>query len=99
MLRSMTSMKGSIPISSITTAARLRSFSTTFDGAFTRELQPEFRRKYCLGRWQPSHVSIHRSKGNGHSFARQWYWDLMNEVRTQPYVRRFEVTKWLKLSY
>jgi hypothetical protein len=32
-------------------------------------------------------------------FARQLYWNLMNEVRSQPYMRRFKVTKWLKLRY
>ncbi len=32
-------------------------------------------------------------------FARQCYLDLMNNVYNPPYVRRFEVTKWLTLRY
>ena len=32
-------------------------------------------------------------------FARTCYWDLMNDVRSEPYMRRFAVTKWLKLRY
>ena len=31
--------------------------------------------------------------------AKECYWELMNEVRSPPYVRRFRVTKWLKLRY
>lgn len=32
-------------------------------------------------------------------FARTCYWDLMNAVRSEPYMRRFQVTRWLKLRY
>lgn len=31
--------------------------------------------------------------------AKGCYWDLMNEVMSKPYMRRFQVTKWLKLKY
>ena len=32
-------------------------------------------------------------------FAKSCYWDLMNDVRRPPYVRRFRVTKYLKMRY
>lgn len=32
-------------------------------------------------------------------FGQESYWALMNLVRSKPYVRRFQVTKWLKLRY
>lgn len=32
-------------------------------------------------------------------FARSCYWDLMNAVRSEPYMRRFRVTRWLKKDY
>lgn len=32
-------------------------------------------------------------------FAKACYWDLMNEVSREPYMRKFKVTKWLKLRY
>lgn len=32
-------------------------------------------------------------------FAVQVFWDLMNVVRSPPYMRRFQVTRWLKLRY
>lgn len=32
-------------------------------------------------------------------FSKQCYWQLMNEVRNPPYVRRFRVNKFLKLRY
>lgn len=33
------------------------------------------------------------------SFAQACYWDLMNEVRSEPYMKKFQVTKWLKMRY
>jgi hypothetical protein len=62
-------------------------------------LQPEFRRSIVWEDGNPPMYHYTYPKGVEHSFARQCYWDLMNEVRTQPYVRRFEVTKWLTLRY
>jgi hypothetical protein len=37
--------------------------------------------------------------GVENTFARQGYWELMNEVRQPPYRRRFQGTKWLQLRY
>jgi len=32
-------------------------------------------------------------------FSKTCYWDLMNKVREKPFMRKFKVTKWLKLRY
>ena len=32
-------------------------------------------------------------------FAKTCYWELMNEVLSPPFMRRFQVAKWLKLRY
>lgn len=62
-------------------------------------LQPEFRRSIVWDQNNPSAYRFTYPIGITHRFAKQCYLDLMNEVRTEPYVRRFEVTKWLKLRY
>jgi hypothetical protein len=31
--------------------------------------------------------------------AKHCYWELMNEVRSAPYMRKFAVSKWMKLRY
>lgn len=33
------------------------------------------------------------------TFAKSCYWDLMNEVRSKPYIEKFQVSKYLKMSY
>lgn len=33
------------------------------------------------------------------NFARNCYWDLMNTVRSGPYMRKFKVTRYLKMNY
>ena len=33
------------------------------------------------------------------NFTRNCYWDLMNTVRSKPYVRKFKVTRYLKMNY
>lgn len=61
-------------------------------------LQPEFRRSIVPEGGNPKYRYTY-PKEVTHEFAKQCYWDLMNDVRAAPYVRRFEVTKWLKLRY
>ena len=73
-------------------------FSTTFDGVFTNIAASSGAALFGEDGNPPMYRYTY-PKGVEHSFARQCYWDLMNEVRTQPYVRRFEVTKWLTLRY
>lgn len=62
-------------------------------------LQPEFSRSII---WEDQDSPLYRytyPKGVINEFAKNCYWDLMNEVRTAPYMRRFKVTRWLKLRY
>ena len=62
-------------------------------------LQPEFKRSFrwiAGDRWRyefiyPDAVQV--------EFARQCYWNLMNHVRSEPYMRPFQGTKWFKLRY
>jgi hypothetical protein len=57
-------------------------------------LRPEFRRSFTripddpMGRYEFKYPA-----GLIEKFAKDCYWDLMNEVRNKPYMRRFEVTK------
>ena len=39
------------------------------------------------------------TKEINNTFAKNCYWDLMNEVRSGPYMRKFQVTRYLKMRY
>lgn len=62
-------------------------------------LQPEFHSSivyekkdlYCYQYTYPTAVS--------NSLAKSCYWDLMNEVRSKPYMHKFQVTRYLKMRY
>lgn len=62
-------------------------------------LLPEFRRSYSAveGKF-PRYTYIYPASIN-QDFAKVCYWDLMSEVRGTPYVKRFQVTEWLKKRY
>ncbi|MGI9077880.1 MAG: hypothetical protein ACR2G6_11240 [Gemmatimonadaceae bacterium] len=62
-------------------------------------LQPEFHRSIVREPGDPPKYRYTYPVGVTSGFAKECYWELMNEVRSFPYVRRFEVTKWLKLRY
>jgi len=38
-------------------------------------------------------------KGVKNKFAKECYWNLMNEIRSKPYMKKFKVTKYLKMRY
>ena len=38
-------------------------------------------------------------QGVNNKFAKGCYWNLMNEVRSKPYMKQFEITKYLKMTY
>jgi hypothetical protein len=62
-------------------------------------LQPEFRRSII---WEAGNPPMYRytyPDGVVTNLAKNCYWELMNEVRIQPFMRRFQVTRWLKLRY
>lgn len=61
-------------------------------------LQPEFRRSIV---WEEGNTRKYHSLPIGikSNFAKQCYWNLMNDVRQQPYMQRFHVSKCLKQRY
>ena len=62
-------------------------------------LKPEFKRSFRRipgDHWRYEFVY---PNGLKIEFARQCYWNLMNHVRSEPYMQPFLTTKWLKLRY
>ena len=62
-------------------------------------LQPEFERSIV---WESGNPPMYRytyAEGINSGFAKICYWELMNEVRREPCMRKFKVTKWLKQRY
>jgi len=62
-------------------------------------LRPEFERSIVWLSREPPHYRYNYPPELSSEFAKHCYWELMNEVRREPYMRRFKVTKWLKLRY
>lgn len=62
-------------------------------------LQPEFQRSIVWESSDPPQYRYSYPEGITAKFAKECYWGIMNEVRIPPSVRRFQVTKWLKLRY
>jgi hypothetical protein len=62
-------------------------------------LRPEFKRSFRRtpgDRWRYEFVY---PNGLQVDFARRCYWNLMNHIRSEPYMQPFQTTKWLKLRY
>lgn len=62
-------------------------------------LQPEFKKSIVWEGGHPPKYHCTYPKGIQSEFAKTCYWELMNEVREEPYMRKFKVTKWLKSRY
>lgn len=62
-------------------------------------LQPEYRRSIVWERGDPAKYHYTPPAEIQNAYALDCYWSLLNEVRSPPYVRRFQVTRWLKLRY
>ena len=63
-------------------------------------LQPEFQHYIVYeGAEHPRMYHYTYPEKINDAFAKECYWDLMDEVRRRPYVKKFKVTKWLKKSY
>lgn len=62
-------------------------------------LQPEFKRSIVWESSDPLKYRYTYPDDVRSDFAKACYWELMNEVRSEPYMRKFKVTKWLKLRY
>jgi len=64
-------------------------------------LLPEFHRSYKKDLSDPQKLKYNYSvpKEIKHKFAKDCYWEIMNSVRREPHIKKFESTKWLKLRY
>lgn len=63
-------------------------------------LQPEFHQSIVYeGTEHPKKYHYTYPKEINNNFARNCYWDLMNEVRSKPYMNKFQVTRYLKMRY
>jgi hypothetical protein len=62
-------------------------------------LQPEFNRSLIRDKNDPLKYSYTYPSDINNLFARSIYWDLMNNVRSKPYMEQFKVTKFLKMRY
>lgn len=62
-------------------------------------LQPEFRRSIVWEGGDPPRYRYTYPQKVKAGIAKECYWELMNEVRNEPYMRRFKVTKLLKIRY
>jgi len=62
-------------------------------------LRPEFKKSIVWESKEPPKYRYTYPKDLNSEFAKACYWELMNEVRGEPYMRKFKVTKWLNLRY
>ncbi len=62
-------------------------------------LAPEYNRSHTPRRGGSIGYSYDTPPGIENAFARNCYWDLMNEIRATPILPRFQVSRWLKLRY
>lgn len=62
-------------------------------------LQPEYGQSIVYEEEPSYKYRFTYPSGLNNKFAQQCYWALMNEVRSEPFMNRFEVTKYLKMRY
>lgn len=63
-------------------------------------LQPEFQRSIVFeNNEHPRKYHYTYPNEVKNSFAKNCYWDLMNEVRSKPYMNKFQVTQYFKMRY
>jgi hypothetical protein len=62
-------------------------------------LRPEYSRSIVWEGGDPPRYRFTYPNGISSNFAKECYWGLMNEVHRPPYMRRFQVTEWLKKQY
>lgn len=62
-------------------------------------LQPDLQRSIVWEDGEPPKYQYTYPEGVNAKLARECYWELMNEVRNPPFMRRFKITKWLKYRY
>jgi hypothetical protein len=62
-------------------------------------LRPEFERSIVWESRDPPNYRYTYPHEVTSNFGRESYWELMNMVRSEPFMRKFQVTKWQKLRY
>jgi hypothetical protein len=62
-------------------------------------LRPEFLRSFTREPGDSIRYHFKYPDGSEHPTGKTMYWDLMNDVRSEPYMPRFEVTRFLKMRY
>jgi len=81
-------------------ASTIAEFLNNLRWGIYEYLRPEFKRSYTpipgdrLGRYE-----YRFPKGVNAKFAQEYYWNLTNDVRSAPYLRRFQTTRFLKMHY
>lgn len=80
-------------------ASTIAEFLNNIRWGIYEYLQPEFQRSIVWESRNPPKYRYSFPNGVTSSLAKVYYYDIMNEVRSPPYVRRFQVTRWLKLRY
>jgi hypothetical protein len=80
-------------------ASTIAEFLNNIRWGIYEYLQPEYQRSLVLESREPLKYHYTYPAGLTSALAQSYYWDLMNEVREPPHVRRFQVTKMLKLRY
>jgi len=80
-------------------ASTIAAFLNNIRWGIYEYLQPEFHQSIVWVSKDPPNYRYTYPNGIASKFSKECYWELMNEVRLSPYVRKFEVTKWLKLRY
>jgi hypothetical protein len=74
-------------------SSRIAEFLNNIRWGIYDYLRPEFRRSFTPIPSEPPRYEFKYPSGLTAKFAKDCYWNLMNDIRSQPYVRRFEVTK------
>lgn len=80
-------------------ASTIAEFLNNIQWGIYEYLQPEFQHSIV---WESHNSPMYRftfPEGVTSRLAKEYYWEIMNEVRAHPYVRRFQVTKSLKSRY
>jgi hypothetical protein len=62
-------------------------------------LKPEWERSIQWEGRNPPMYKYRYPQGVSSEFAKECYWNLMNDVRVKPFMRRFKVDRFLKLRY
>lgn len=80
-------------------SSTIAEFLNNIRWAICEYVQPELHRSFIREGSDPPTYRYSYPDGVSAPFAKECYWNLMDEIRQSPYMRRFRVTKYLKLRY